>query len=143
MSDLQLQRRVLGVDVGQVRVGVAISDELGLLAHPLTTLSRGESLARIAEIAKEKDVRAIVVGVPRHMSGSSGQSANDALAFADNLRALVQCEIVTVDERLSTVAAGRALRESGRKTRGTRGIIDQVAAQMILQTYLDRRQQCA
>ena len=143
MSDLQVQRRVLGVDVGEVRVGLAISDELGLLAHPLTTLSRRESLTRIAQIAKEKDVCAIVIGVPRHMSGSSGESAADALAFADKLRTLVQCEIVTVDERLSTVAAGRVLRESGRKTRDARAVIDQVAAQMILQTYLDRRQQCA
>lgn len=140
MSELELQRRVLGVDVGQVRVGVAISDELGLLAHPVETVSRRDALKRIATIAQEKNVGAIVIGVPRHMNGSLGESAHDALAFAEKLRELVSAEIVTVDERLSTVAANRALAGSGRKTRETRGVIDQVAAQMILQTYLDRRQ---
>lgn len=141
MKDLQVQRRVLGIDLGQARVGLAISDELGFLAHPLETVPRGEAAARIAKIAKERDVGAVVVGLPRHMSGSSGTSAEDALAFAEKLGALVNAEIVTIDERLSTVAANHALRECGRKTRDTRGVVDQVAAQMILQTYLDQQQQ--
>lgn len=141
MSDLRVQPRVLGIDLGQVRVGVAVSDELGLLAHPVETIARGEAAARIAQIAKEKNVSAIVIGVPRHMSGGTGESAQDALAFIEEIRPLVGCEIVTVDERLSTVAAHRALRDVGRKTRQTRGYLDQIAAQMILQTYLDRQQQ--
>lgn len=141
MSDLQLQPRVLGIDVGKVRVGVAISDELGMLAHPLETVARAQAAASIAQIATEKRVGAIVVGVPRHMNGNTGESAQDALAFADKLRSTVGVQVIALDERLSTVAAHRALRESGRKTRETRGVVDQVAAQMILQTYLDRQQQ--
>lgn len=138
MSELKIQPRVLGVDLGEVRVGLAISDELGLLAHPLETIPRADAAARISAVAKEKKVSAIVVGVPRHMSGSSGESAQDAQAFVEKLRPLVSCDLVTVDERLSTVAAHRALRDSGRKTRQTRDYVDQVAAQMILQTYLDQ-----
>lgn len=141
MSALQVQPRLLGIDLGQVRVGVAVSDELGLLAHPLETVARTDAVVRLAQIAKEKNVRAIVVGVPRHMSGDTGESAQDALAFVEKLRRLVGCDVFTVDERLSTVAANRALRSAGRKTRQTRGYVDQVAAQLILQTYLDKQQQ--
>jgi putative Holliday junction resolvase len=128
------------VDFGHARIGIAVSDELGLLAHPVETIAavQGNPAARVAEIAREKNVCLIVVGIPRHMSGDVGDSAADALGFADKLRPLVSCEVVTQDERLSTIAANRALREGGRKTRETRGYIDQVAAQMILQTYLDR-----
>ena len=145
MSELQLQRRILGIDFGRARIGVAVSDELGLLAHPVETISavHGNPAARIAQIVKEKSVRLIIIGVPRHMNGEIGESAADALAFADKLRAVVECDVVTQDERLSTVAANRALRQSGRKSRETRGYVDQVAAQVILQSYLDRHQRTA
>ena len=133
---------VLGVDFGRVRIGLAISDELRLLAHPLETIPAGKSaIARIAEIAREKNVDGVVVGVPKLMSGVAGTAANEALAFADKLRAVLKCEVVTWDERLTTVAAERALRESGKKTRVTRGYVDQVAAQMILQGFLDRQRE--
>jgi putative Holliday junction resolvase len=139
VNDLRIRQRILGVDFGRVRIGVAVSDELGLLAHPVETIAmnRGNPVKRIAEIAREKNVRQIVVGVPRHMHGDMGSSANEALDFAVRLRSVAHCEVVTQDERLSTVAANRALRDSGHKTRKTRGYVDQVAAQMILQTYLD------
>jgi putative Holliday junction resolvase len=139
VNDLRIQQRILGVDFGRVRIGVAVSDELGLLAHPVETITatRGNPVKRIAEIAREKNVRQIVVGVPRHMGGDIGSSATEALEFAARLRSVAHCDVVTQDERLSTVAANRALRDSGRKTRNTRGYVDQVAAQMILQTYLD------
>jgi putative Holliday junction resolvase len=142
VSGFQLQQRILGVDFGHARIGVAVSDELGLLAHPVETIAtaKGNPAARVVEIAKEKNVAQIVVGVPRHMSGDVGESAADALAFVKQLQQLAACPVVTQDERLSTVAANRALRESGQKTRNTRGIVDQVAAQMILQTYLDNHQ---
>jgi putative Holliday junction resolvase len=74
------------------------------------------------------------------MSGKMGTAADEVLGFVEKLRAILACEVVTWDERLTTVAAERALRESGKKTRATRGYIDQVAAQMILQGYLDREQ---
>lgn len=136
-------KRVLGIDHGQERIGVAVSDELQMLAHPLETISRAktpDSLGRIAAIAREKNVERIVVGLPRHMNGSIGASAEEAQQFADKLRLLVACEVLTWDERLSTVAAQRALREAGKSSRQTRGYIDQVAAQMLLQSYLDSRQ---
>ncbi|MDQ3315074.1 MAG: Holliday junction resolvase RuvX, partial [Verrucomicrobiota bacterium] len=143
MSGLELVKRVLGVDYGRARVGLAISDELGLLAHPLETVpaARLDAAAkRIAEIARDRDVARVVLGMPRHMNGDMGVAAEEATAFADKLRPLLPCELVLWDERLTTIAANRALRDSGRKTRKTRGVVDQVAAQMILQGYLDRVQ---
>lgn len=138
MSDLQLRRRILGIDLGRARIGVAVSDELGMLAHPVETIPAiADAARRIAEIVREKDAERVVVGLPRHMNGSVGIGATEALAFAKKLQALLPCEVVTWDERLTTTAANRALRESGRKTRHSRGVVDQVAAQMILQSYLD------
>jgi putative Holliday junction resolvase len=138
MSDLQLRRRILGIDLGRARIGVAVSDELGMLAHPVETIpARNDAIRRIAEIVREKDAERVVVGLPRHMNGSVGTGATEALAFAKKLQALLSCEVLTWDERLTTTAANRALRESGRKTRDSRGVVDQIAAQMILQSYLD------
>ncbi len=131
--------RVLGIDFGQVRIGLAISDELRLLAHPVATISADKTAAkRIAEIVAERNVDKVVIGIPRHMSGQIGESAQKALDFAGELRQKVQCPVETWDERLTTVAANRALAAAGKKTRDTREIVDQVAAQMILQGYLDR-----
>lgn len=133
-------KRILGVDYGTARIGLALSDELQMLAHPAETIAVAKTpdpAARVAAFAKEKEVERIVVGLPRQMSGSIGSSAEAALVFAEKLRPLVSCEVLTWDERLSTVAAQRALRDAGRKTRETRGIVDQVAAQMFLQSYLD------
>jgi putative Holliday junction resolvase len=133
---------VLGIDFGRVRIGLAISDELKLLAHPLETIPAGKTaITRIAEIAREKNVDCVVVGVPKLMSGVAGTAANEAMAFADKVRAVLNCEVVAWDERLTTVAAERALRESGKKTRVTRSYVDQVAAQMILQGFLDRQRE--
>jgi putative pre-16S rRNA nuclease len=136
-------KRLLGIDLGRARVGLAISDELGLLAHPLETLRTGsakELAQRIADLVRKKQVERVVVGLPRNMDGTMGDAANEALAFAEKLRGHVPCPVVTWDERLTTVAADRALREAGRSTRTTRGVADQVAAQMILQGYLDHLQ---
>ena len=141
MSELQLRRRILGIDLGQARIGVAVSDELGMLAHPLETIPAGKDAARrIAELVREKNAERVVIGLPRHMNGNVGEGAEDALAFSKKLRTLVPCEVVMWDERLTTTAANRALRDSGRKARNSRQIIDQVAAQMILQGYLDSPQ---
>ena len=143
MSGFALVKRVLGVDYGQARIGLAISDELGMLAHPLETVTAKPpeaALKRIAQIAGERDVEAVVIGLPRHMSGAAGTAAADVEAFAAKLRPLLRCRVVMWDERLTTTAAHRALRDAGKKTRSTRGVVDQVAAQMILQGYLDSRQ---
>ena len=136
-------KRVLGIDYGRARIGVAVSDELQMLAHPAETISVGktaDSLGRIAAIVREKNVERIIVGLPRHMNGSMGTCAEEAQLFAEKLRGVVPCKVMTWDERLSTVAAHRALREAGKSSRQTRGYIDQVAAQMLLQSYLDSQQ---
>ena len=130
----------MGIDYGSARIGVALSDELQMLAHPTETIVMAkvvDPVARIAALVSEKNVELIVVGLPRHMNGRVGTSADQASSFADRLRAKVECEVRTWDERLSTVAAQRALREAGKSVRESRGYIDQVAAQMLLQSYLD------
>jgi putative Holliday junction resolvase len=138
VSEFSLRRRILGLDLGRARIGVAVSDELGMLAHPVETIpAQGDAIGRIAEIVREKNAERVVVGLPRHMNGSVGTGAAEALAFAEKLRARLPCAVITWDERMTTMAANRALREGGKKTRDSRGVVDQVAAQMILQGYLD------
>src|SRR4029450_13299697 len=135
---------ILALDLGRARIGVAISDELQLLAHPLETiLADKQATQRLAQIIREKKVDHVVVGIPRQMNGQIGVAATEALRFVEKLRTILPCPVVTWDERLTTVAAHRALREAGKKTRATRDYMDQVAAQMILQGYLDRRQHTA
>jgi len=131
---------ILGLDFGRARIGVAISDELQLLAHPLETIQANQQpAARIAEIVRERKIDHVVAGIPKRMNGQIGPAATEVLEFVERLRAVLLCRIVTWDERLTTVAAHRALRDAGKKTRHTRGYVDQVAAQMILQSYLDSR----
>jgi putative pre-16S rRNA nuclease len=131
---------ILGLDLGRARIGAAISDELQLLAHPLETIpANGQAASRVAEIVRERKIDRVVTGLPRQMDGQLGAAATEVIRFVEKLRALLPCPVVTWDERLTTVAAHRALRSAGKKTRQTRGYIDQVAAQMILQSYLDRR----
>jgi putative Holliday junction resolvase len=138
VSTLPIRRRILGVDFGRARIGIAVSDELGMLAHPVKTIPASRDAAKqIGEIVHEKNAERVVIGLPRHMNGSVGEAAGEALAFAVELRKLLACEVVTWDERLTTIAANRALREGGRKTRDSKNVVDQVAAQMILQGYLD------
>ena len=131
---------ILGLDFGRARIGAAISDELQLLAHPFETIpANKQAVSRIAEIVREKKVDHVVAGVPRQMNGQIGSAATEALQFVEKLRAKLPCPVVTWDERLTTVAAHRALSDAGKKTRDTRSYVDQVAAQMILQSYLDWR----
>jgi putative Holliday junction resolvase len=135
--------RALGIDLGEARIGLAISDELGMLAHPLETVRVRETrdvLSHIARIVVRDEVNVVVVGLPRNMDGSYGPAAETARAFADRLRTKISAEIVLWDERLTSVAAQRALHEAGLNTKKSRPILDQVAAQLILQGYLDRWQ---
>ena len=131
---------ILALDFGRARIGAAISDELQLLAHPVETIPANQkALSRVAEIVRERKVDHVIAGIPRQMNGQIGAAATEVLQFVEKLRAILPCPVVTWDERLTTVAAHRALRDAGKKTRDTRSYIDQVAAQMILQSYLDRR----
>jgi putative Holliday junction resolvase len=132
--------RSLGIDIGDARVGVAISDELNFLAHPLETIEvrRTEPVPRIAALAAERGAGTIVIGLPRNMDGSRGPAAEKAEKFAEAVRAaLPDRRVVLWDERLTTVSAQRSLREAGRKAHEQRGVIDQAAAQVILQGWLD------
>ena len=131
---------ILALDFGRARIGVAISDELQLLAHPLETIPANQQPeARIAKIVHDKNIDHVVAGVPRQMNGQIGTAATEVLQFVEKLRTILPCPLVTWDERLTTAAANRALRDAGKKTRHTRKYVDQVAAQLILQSYLDSR----
>ena len=132
-------KKALGIDLGDARIGVAASDDLGMLAHPVETIpaTQGDPVARILEIGAIRGVAAIVIGMPRNMDGTYGPAATKAKEFIEKIRARTTLQIIPWDERLTTVAAQRSLQESGRNTRSQKTIIDQVAAQMILQGWLD------
>jgi putative Holliday junction resolvase len=128
----------LGIDLGEVRVGLAVSDDLGMLAHPWETIPAGADLAgRVARKAAERGVEVIVVGVPRNMDGTYGPAAEKSRAFLAQLAEVTAARVVGWDERLTTVAAQRALREAGRPARKQRDVVDQAAAQILLQSWLD------
>jgi len=132
--------RVLAVDPGTRRVGLAISDPGATVALPLATLPADplESLPeRLAEWAKRREAAELVVGLPRRMDGALGPEALDAKALAQDLRRLTGLRVTLVDERLSSAAAERALLATGTKRARRREVSDQVAAALILQTYLD------
>ena len=133
--------RRLGIDVGAVRVGVALSDPDGVLATPLATVPRdvahGTDLAAIAGLAAEHDVVGIVVGLPRTLAGREGPAAEAAREFAAALAARVPVPLEFTDERLTTVVATRQMRDAGRRGRRQRAVVDQVAAVGILQGWLD------
>lgn len=133
-------QRVLGIDLGEARIGLAISDELGMLAHPLQTVmvKEGDPLGQIAKAIQEQQVHLIVLGMPRNMNGTYGPAAEKAKAFAEQLKARFPgCQLRFWDERMTTTAAQKSLHAAGRNTKQSRAIIDQVAAQIILQGYLD------
>ena len=133
--------RVLGLDLGQSRIGVAISDLERRLAVPLGTVRTGApaDVKAIAAIVAENGVTEVVVGLPLALSGRSGESAEHARAFADALTGFLGIPVELQDERLSTVEAERGLRTAGVAGRRQREVIDQSAATLILQSYLDRR----
>jgi putative holliday junction resolvase len=131
--------RCLGIDFGSSRIGIAISDELGMLAHPLETIpNESLFLPKLQKIVLEKGISRIVVGIPRNMDGSYGPAAEKAKLFLSQLKsAFPGVQFVSWDERLTTVEAQRLLHAAGRDIKKSRPVIDQVAAQVLLQSYLD------
>lgn len=131
--------RRLGVDVGDVRIGVAVCDPDGLVATPLETVAAGpQALARLVALAEEVDAVELVVGLPVSLNGREGPAATKVRAFAAGLRDAAAPRVVRLfDERMSTMTADSLLRESGRPGRKRRQVIDQAAASVILQTALD------
>lgn len=130
--------RTLGVDLGSVRVGVALSDPTGTLASPLTVLARsGDVLGRLAALAEEHAVGAVVVGLPRSLDGRERRAAQAARAEARLLAERVTVPVHLQDERLSTVAAHAGLAAAGRTARQRRGSVDASAAAVLLQSWLE------
>jgi putative Holliday junction resolvase len=129
----------LGVDVGDVRIGVARSDPAGLIATPVETVPRGRGdLARLRAVATEEEVVEVVVGLPRSLSGGEGPSARKVRDFTARLAvAVAPVPVRLCDERLSTVSAEAVLRAQGRKGQKRRAVVDQAAAVVILQNALD------
>ena len=136
-------RRVLAVDYGARRVGLALSDPTGLLASPLQVIDAEplDTLARrVASLAEEHHARLILVGLPRNMDGSLGAAADTVLTWVEELKQACSgndCSIKTIDERMSTLQASRLLREAGRNAKAQKTRIDSASAQVLLQSYLD------
>jgi len=134
--------RLMGLDVGNRRIGVAVSDGLGLTAQPVLTLIRKkprEDLRSLARLARKYSCQEIVVGNPLHLSGDEGRQAAKTQSFAQLLADETKLPVHLWDERLTTVEAHRILYESGRPRTEHRALVDQVAAVIILQGFLDAR----
>ena len=134
-------RALAGLDLGTKTIGVAVSDRLLSVATPLQTIRRvrfGQDAAAVLEIAAAREIAGFVLGLPRNMDGSEGPRCQSTRAFARNLAALTELPISFWDERLSTVAAERALLEADTSRRKRAQVIDHVAAAVILQGALDR-----
>ncbi|MBM4286477.1 MAG: Holliday junction resolvase RuvX [Deltaproteobacteria bacterium] len=137
--------RILGLDVGERRIGLAVSDPLGFTAQGLGVLRRhspAEDLARLVAVGRQYRVQEIVVGLPRHLDGRPGQLAPGIWELAQALGEALGVPVIPWDERLSTQEAERVLLAADLSRRRRRQVVDQVAAALILQGYLDRRRGC-
>jgi putative holliday junction resolvase len=135
--------RVVGIDLGERRIGVAVSDPGGVLASPVEVVARSGDRAtdhaRLADLVDELGAERVVVGLPLSLSGRRGPAARAAAAEVDELAERLPVPVDTVDERLTTVTADRSLREAGVRGRDRRQVIDKAAAAVLLQTWLDGR----
>jgi putative Holliday junction resolvase len=137
-------RRILGLDFGAKRIGLAVSDPLGITAQGLEVWIRRDrqaDLDHLLKVAGDYDVQAIVVGLPRHMDGRPGAATPEIKEFAGALGDAAGVDIIFWDERLTTAAAQRLLIQADVSRRRRRQVVDQLAAVLILQSYLDHRQQ--
>ena len=131
---------ILGLDIGDVRTGVAISDELGIAAHPLCTIqrkSRNAVLAELQELVTAHKVEQIVVGLPLQLDGETGRQAKKVKRFAEKLKQQVNLPVVFWDESFTTVEAAQILRGTKKRRKKRKQVIDQVAAVLILEGYLE------
>jgi putative Holliday junction resolvase len=134
--------KTLAVDWGRAKLGLAVSDDLGIIAQGLASLPRTSEerdLQAIEAHVRRLEVNEVVVGLPKNMDGTLGASAEAALALAETLRARLGVPVHLWDERLSTLAAERTLLGAGMRRQARRSVVDQVAATLILQGFLDRR----
>ncbi len=131
---------VLGIDYGEKRVGIAVSDELKIIAMPLcvhTRLKPGDDVAAILDLCREREVETILVGQPLNMDGSSGAAVEKVDEFVVRLQEQTDLPIELWDERMSSLSAERVLIEGNISRRKRKGVVDKIAAQIILQSYLD------
>ena len=131
----------MGLDIGERRIGVALSDPLGIMASALTVIERttdDAAIKQIVELARQNDVERFVIGLPRSLDGSLGKQAQTVQAFIELLKSHTELPVITWDERFSTVAAEKTLLEAGMKRDKRKRHRDAVAAAFILQGYLDR-----
>jgi len=132
--------RILGLDIGSKTIGVAVSDELCLIAQGVTTLKRkglDHDISELRKLIEEREVTKIVVGLPKNMNNTLGPSAEMVLSFIEELNKHSAIPVITWDERLSTVAAEKVLLEADLSRKKRKRVIDKVAAMLILQGYLD------
>ncbi len=132
--------RILGLDIGKKRIGIAMSDALGIIAQPVETIAREpDSIAieKIKEICKNNDVKIIVAGLPKHMNNTIGEQAQDCIDFTKNFENDYQ--IIFEDERLTSKQAEYILAQTGRKYTKDKKLVDLKSACIILQQYLDRK----
>lgn len=134
--------RILGLDVGDKTIGVALSDPMLIAAQPYETIKRSKAkfdLNRIEEIVNENDVSLIVVGLPKNMNNTMGPQSMKVISFVDLIKKRIDIEIVYQDERLTTVQSESVLIDMNVRRESRKSHIDKIAASFILQTYLDRR----
>jgi putative Holliday junction resolvase len=146
LGDDRIGKRILALDLGKKRIGLALSDPLGITAQGLPTLQRTrirDDLAALKEIADRHEVGLLLVGHPLHMSGHAGRQAEGAREFAERLSEYTGLPIRMWDERLTTVEAGRVLRSSGISIEKRARAVDRLSAVLLLQNYLDTQEaQC-
>jgi putative holliday junction resolvase len=143
LSGGKVNMRILGIDYGDSRIGVAVSDPFGWTAQGIDTIhlkgNLDNAILKIDEIVKKYNVEEIVVGFPKNMNGTIGPRGEKTIEFIEILKKTVNLKIEKWDERLTTVAANRAMHEMGVKTSKKKGIVDQIAAVYILQSFLDSK----
>jgi len=134
--------RILGIDLGEKRIGIAISDELGITAQGLPTIpstTEDENLKKIKKLIDKYNVEKIILGLPKNMNGTLGKQAEKSLCFAQKIKNIHQVPVELEDERLSTSKAEKLLIQADRSRKKRKKVIDKMSAVIILQSYLDRR----
>lgn len=132
--------RILGLDVGDVYIGVALSDPFGMIAQSLTTIkriSKDQTYGEIKELIDKYDVKKVVVGLPKNMNNTLGPQSEKVMKFAEKLKNKYKIELIYVDERMTTLSAEKVLIEGSVRRENRKKYIDRIAATYILQTYLD------
>jgi putative Holliday junction resolvase len=134
--------RNMGLDIGDKRIGIALSDPEDILASPLTTIIRNDdssAIGKIKELIDTNEVNCLVIGLPYSLSGEKSSQTNTTLSFIDKIKSEIDIKIILEDERFSTSVAQRLLSQQGKKKRKNKGDIDAAAAAYILQGYLDKK----